>query len=158
DERPLFFTSGCHALYGVSCGATTGGRENLVVVFCHSVGIEHMVTQRMEVLGARAATDAGFAAFRYNSRAHGGSGGDPKDTTFTDLVDDACAAADYARQQSGATRVIWVGIRFGCLIAAQAIARRNDTAAVALWEPMHEGVEYFRGAIRTLLFCQVAQG
>jgi alpha/beta superfamily hydrolase len=158
QERPLFFTSGSHTLYGVLCAPSTGAHEDLVVVFCHSVGIEHMVTQRMEVLGVRAATNAGFVAFRYDSRAHGDSGGDPKDTTFTDLVDDACAAADYARQQSGAARIIWVGIRFGCLIAAEAIARRSDAAALALWEPMHDGIDYFRGAIRTMLFCQVAQG
>ena len=117
-----------------------------------------MVTQRMEVLGARTAAKTGFAAFRYDSRAHGDSAGDAKDVTFTDLVDDACAAADYARKLSGATRVIWVGIRFGCLIAAEAMARRDDAAALALWEPLHLGSEYFRTAIRTMLFCQVAQG
>jgi pimeloyl-ACP methyl ester carboxylesterase len=129
-----------------------------VLVFCHSLGIEHMVTQRMLALGARAAAKAGFAAFRYDSRAHGDSTGEPQRTTFADLVDDACAAADYAREFSGANGIIWVGIRFGSLIAAEAIARRNDAAALALWEPFHLGIDYLRAAVRTMLFCQLAQG
>ena len=158
EELPLFFTSASHALYGMFCAPDVGTRKDRVLVFSHSLGIEHMVTQRMEVLGARAAAKAGFASFRYDSRAHGDSTGDTKDVTFADLVDDACAAADYARELSGATRIIWVGVRFGCLVAAEAMARRDDAAALALWEPLHQGGEYFRAAIRAMLFCQVAQG
>jgi len=157
-EMPQFFPSGAESLYGVSYRLRRGSLKDRVLVFCHSLGIEHMVTQRMEVLGARVAVKAGFVAFRYNARAHGDSGGDPQNLTFSDLVDDACAAADHARKLSGAAGVIWVGIRFGCLIAAAAIARRDDAAALALWEPLHRGDDYFRAAARTMLFCQVAQG
>ena len=157
-ELPLFFPSGSEALYGAFYAPLGRDRKDSVLVFAHSLGIEHMVTQRMEVLGARAAAKAGFAVFRYDARAHGDSAGEAKDVTFTDLIDDACAAADYARQVSGAARIVWVGVRFGCLIAAEAMARRDDAVAFALWEPLHQGDEYFRAAIRTMLFCQVAQG
>jgi pimeloyl-ACP methyl ester carboxylesterase len=157
EERPLFFTSGSGALYGVF-HPSVSSQSDFVLVFCHSLGIEHMVTQRMLVLGARAAAKSGFAAFRYDSRAHGDSTGDPKDITFTDLVDDACAAADYARKLSDARGVIWVGTRVGCLVAAEAIARRDDATALVLWEPFHKGSDYFQAAIRTRLFCNVAQG
>jgi pimeloyl-ACP methyl ester carboxylesterase len=156
-ECPHFFGSASEALYAVFSAPESTWRKDRVLVFTHSLGIEHMVTQRMEVLGGRAAAKAGFAAFRYDSRAHGDSTGDAREVTFADLVDDACAAADYARKLSGAARIIWVGVRFGSLIAAAAIARRNDTAALALWEPLHQGGEYFRSAIRAMLFCQVAQ-
>jgi pimeloyl-ACP methyl ester carboxylesterase len=158
EERPLFFSTPQGPLYGAFHYAQAAFGHNQVLVFCHSLGVEHMMTQRMEALGARAAVKAGFAAFRYDSRGHGDSTGDPKDVTFGDLVDDACAAADHARTLSGATSIIWVGVRFGCLIAAAAMDRRNDAAALAMWEPLHEGGEYFRFAIRTMLFCQVAQG
>jgi pimeloyl-ACP methyl ester carboxylesterase len=129
-----------------------------VLVFCHSLGIEHMVTQRIEVLAARAAAKVGFPAFRYNARAHGDSAGDAHEVTFADLVEDACSAADYARNLSGASQVIWVGVRFGCLVAAEAIHRRDDAAALALLEPLHKGDQYFRAAIRARLFCLVSQG
>jgi pimeloyl-ACP methyl ester carboxylesterase len=157
-EHPGFFPSATEMLYGVFHAPDAGVDKDRVLVFCHSIGIEHMVTQRMEVLGARAAARAGFTAFRYDSKAHGDSAGDAKNLTFSDLVDDACAAADQARKLSGASRVIWMGVRFGGLIAAAAIARREDAAALALWEPLHQGAEYFRAAIRTTLFCRVAQG
>jgi uncharacterized protein len=157
-ERPLFFTSVGRPLYGAFHPADTAGCKDRVLVFCHSLGTEHTVTERMETLGARVAASVGVAAFRYDSRAHGDSAGDAEDVTFTDLVDDACAAADYARELSGASRIIWVGVRFGCIIAAEAMARRDDTAALALWEPLHQGDDYFRAALRAMFFCQLAEG
>jgi len=157
EEVPLFFTSAGHTLYGVF-HAPHHERKKPVVIFCHSLGIEHMVTQRMEALAARNAAAAGFAAFRYHSRAHGDSSGNPATVTFAELVDDACAAADYARKLCGAVQVIWIGVRFGCLTAAEAMARRRDAAALALWEPIHQGNEYFRSAVRAMSFCQLAQG
>jgi pimeloyl-ACP methyl ester carboxylesterase len=157
-ERPLYFTSAGRPLYSVFHPADLTLGKDRVLVFCHSLGIEHMVTQRMGVLGARIAASAGFAAFRYDSRAHGDSAGDPENVTLTDLVDDACAAADYARELSGASRIIWVGLRFGGFVAAQAIARRNDAAALALWEPLHQGGDFFRAALRAMFFSELAEG
>jgi pimeloyl-ACP methyl ester carboxylesterase len=156
-ERPLYFTSSGRPLYGVFHPAAAGGSD-LVLVFCHSLGMEHMMTQRMEALAARVAANTGFAAFRYDSRGHGDSAGDAEDVTLDDLVDDACAAADYARELSGSSRIIWAGVRFGCLIAAEAIARRDDAAAVVMWEPLHRGEDYFRAAVRAMMFCQIAEG
>jgi pimeloyl-ACP methyl ester carboxylesterase len=158
DEIPLFFAPASEALYGVFHRARVGRNSRRVLVFCHSVGIEHMVAQRMCVLGARAAANAGLAAFRYDARAHGDSTGDARNVTLAELVDDACAAADHARKLSGASQIIWIGVRFGCLIAARAIARRSDTAAFAMWEPLHHAGEYFRSVTRTTKFCQIAQG
>jgi len=38
--------------------------------------------------------------------------------TFEGLVEDALAAAEYARRVSGASEVVWVAVRFGALVAA----------------------------------------
>jgi hypothetical protein len=54
--------------------------------------------------------------------------------------------------------VVWLGVRFGALAAARAIARRNDAAGLALWESVHRGSDYFRGLLRAMLFSQVAAG
>jgi pimeloyl-ACP methyl ester carboxylesterase len=154
----LHFSSSGLPLYGAFHSAESSGHNDRVLVFCHSLGSEHLVTQRMETLGARIAANTGFPAFRYHSRSHGDSAGDPEGLTFADLIDDACAAADYARELSGASQIIWVGVRFGCLIAAAALARRDDAAALALWEPLHQGGDYFRAALRAAAFCQIAEG
>lgn len=157
-ELPLFFSSAGRPLYGVFHPANTAIGKKQVVVICHTIGAEHMLTQRIEVLGARVAANAGFAAFRYNARAHGDSAGEPRDLTFEDIVEDACAAADMARELSGASRIIWVGVRLGCLIAAEAMCRRDDAGALALWEPLHRGGDYFRAAVRSIIFAQIAKG
>jgi hypothetical protein len=78
--------------------------------------------------------------------------------TIDGLVEDARVAADEARRISGATRVIWLGVRFGALVAARAMAGRDDAAGLVLWEPVHSGADYFRGVLRTLLLSQVAAG
>jgi len=157
-EFPFFFSSAGRPLYGAFHPANAARRKKQVVVICHAIGTEHMLTQRIEALGARLAANAGFAAFRYNARAHGDSAGDPRDLTFEDLIEDACAAADVARELSGASRVIWVGLRLGCLIAAEAIGRRDDSGAFALWEPVHRGADYFRSMMRATFFTHVAKG
>jgi pimeloyl-ACP methyl ester carboxylesterase len=156
-ERPLHFTSAGRPLYGVFHPAGPTGKDR-VLVFCHSLGSEHMATQRIQVLGARLAASAGFASFRYDSRAHGDSAGDLEELTFADLVEDAYVAADCARELSGAARIIWVGVRFGCLVATEAMARRDDAAALALWEPVHQGEDFFRAAVRAMFFSEITEG
>jgi alpha/beta superfamily hydrolase len=157
-EVPFFFPSAGRPLYGAFHPADIVDGAKAVVVFCHAIGTEHMLTQRIEVQGARTAASAGFPAFRYNARAHGDSAGEQKELTFTDLVDDACAAADMARELSGASHIVWVGIRFGCLVAAQAMRRRADTVAIGLWEPLHRGIDYFRSLARATFFKNVVEG
>jgi pimeloyl-ACP methyl ester carboxylesterase len=157
-EVPLFFSFGGRPLYGVFHAPNIEPMRDCVLVFCHSIGTEHMMTQRIEALGARSAAAAGFGAFHYHSRGYGDSGGHPQDVTFEELTNDASTAADIARELSGASRIIWVGIRFGCFMAAEAIARRNDAAALALWDPVLRGSEFFRGMIRAKLIVQLAKG
>jgi pimeloyl-ACP methyl ester carboxylesterase len=157
-ECPLFFTSGQRPLYGVFHPAGSAGLNDYVLVVSHAIGTEHMLTQRIEALAARSAAATGIPAFRYNARAHGDSAGEARDLTFEDLVEDACAAADMARQLSGASRIIWLGVRLGCAVVAAAIRRRPDTCALALWAPVHRGEDYVRSMLRATFFTHVAKG
>jgi len=78
--------------------------------------------------------------------------------TLEGLVEDALAAAAEAQRRSGATEVIWLGARFGALVATLAAARHGGSPAIALWEPVHRPLEYFRAQLRGMLFSQVAAG
>jgi len=156
-DRPLFFGSHGQQLYGVFHPTRKPGVDRPVAVFCHSVGLEHMTSSRLEALGARAIDGMGLPAFRYHARGHGDSEGDYRDVTFHSLVEDAIAAADQARRLAGASSVIWVATRFGSLVAAEAMRRRSDAVALVLWEPVHRGRDFFRDTLRNLLFSQVAQ-
>ena len=110
------------------------------------------------MLCARAAAAAGFPVFRYHARGHGDSSGDFAGVRFEGLVEDALAAAGEGLRRSGARGIVWLGVRFGALVAAAAQARRDDTRGLALWEPVHRPQEYFRGLLRGLLYSKVARG
>ncbi|MEQ1831546.1 MAG: alpha/beta hydrolase, partial [Candidatus Eisenbacteria bacterium] len=125
------------------------------------LGVEQITLYRQEVLTARAAAAAGFPVLRYHARGHGDSTGASADVTLASLVADARAAADEAKRRSGATRVIWLGVRLGALVAALAggpQSGRDDGAGFILWEPISKPAEFFRQQLRTLLFSQVAGG
>jgi pimeloyl-ACP methyl ester carboxylesterase len=128
------------------------------VVHCHSLGVEQVTCYRAEVLFARAAAAAGFPVLRYHARGHGDSAGDFAAVTLESLTEDALAAAAEALRRSGATRVVWLGVRFGGLVAAAALPRGPEAAGLALWEPVHAPRDYFRAQLRGLLYSQVAEG
>lgn len=157
-EIPEFFESGGRPLYGMYYPPRRARPDAPVVVHCHSLGVEQLTNYRNEVLVARAAAQAGLPTFRYHSRGHGDSGGDAADVTLESLVEDALAAADRARQVSGSGRVIWLGTRFGALVAACVLTARSDSAGLVLWEPVTRVPDYVRGMLRTLLMSQLASG
>jgi hypothetical protein len=158
DEIPLFFECEGRPLYAVHHAPGRARPGAPVVVHCHGLGVEQITAYRAEVLCARALAAAGFPVFRYHARGHGDSGGDFAAVTLASLADDALGAAAEARRRSGAESVVWLGVRFGALVAAEAIARGARTAALALWEPVHRPPDYFRGLLRGMLFSQVAAG
>jgi pimeloyl-ACP methyl ester carboxylesterase len=129
-----------------------------VVVHVHGLGVEQITLYRQEVLTARAAAAAGFPVLRWHARGHGDSAGSAADVTLDTLVEDARMAADEAKRRSGATRVVWLGVRLGALVAAIAAQGRSDTAGLVLWEPVAKPADFFRMQLRTLLFSQVAGG
>ena len=129
-----------------------------VIVYCHGFAQEHLFNWRAEVLGVDILARHGYSTFSYHARAHGDSAGEFAELDFDGMVDDAMAGADRAIELTGVNRIVWVGIRFGALIAATAIRRRNDAAALALWEPVHSARHYFRALMRRVLLFEVSRG
>ena len=158
SEHPEFFESGGLPVYGVYYAPRVPRPEGAVVVHCHSLGVEQLTNFRNETLVARAAAAKGIPTFRFHARGHGDSAGDFAGVTLDTMVEDALAAADRAKNLSGASRVIWLGVRLGALVAGLACARRADTAALALWEPVARVPDYVRGMLRTMLMSQLAAG
>lgn len=157
-ETPLFFTAADRPLYAVYHTPARQRAGAPVVVHCHAIGGEQMTSNRTEVTMARAAAAGGFPVFRFHARGHGDSAGDFADVTLEGLADDARAAANEARARSGTRRVVWFGLRFGALVAAEAIRRGGDAAGLALWEPVHQPQDYARSLLRGLLFSQMVKG
>lgn len=158
SEIPLFFERVDRPMYAVLHAPARERPGAPVVVYCPSLGVEHLINYRNQVLAARAAAELGYPVFRYHARGHGDSAGDFADVTLERLVEDAHAAADEARERSGASRVLWLAARFGALVAASAMRTRDDSAGLALWEPVERAGDYFRAQLRGVLFSQVVHG
>jgi pimeloyl-ACP methyl ester carboxylesterase len=158
EPQPLFFSSAGRPLYGFYCPAVALRADPPAIVACHSIGLEHIVPTRMLAMVVRQAAAMGYPAMLYHSRGHGDSSGDFADVTLDGLVEDALNAAACVREQSGAKRVIFMGVRFGTVVAAAALSRHPDSAGLILWEPVHRGADYFRQFVRGLLFAAVARG
>ena len=116
------------------------------LLVCPSIYAEHLNSYRMEVTLARLVAARGIAVQRFHYRGHGHSDGAPKDVSFQTMVQDAIDAASRL-EGSGVTVGAFHGTRWGALIAASA-ARRSETGAVALWEPVMSADDYFREAFR----------
>ena len=160
-ETPFHFEVEGSPIYAVLHDAVPGRTAPAVVVHVHGLGVEGITLYRQEVLAARAAAAAGFPVLRWHARGHGDSAGSAADVTLATLVADARAAADEAKRRTGATRVIWLGVRLGALVAALAggpRSGRDDAAAFLFWEPVAKPSDFFRQQLRTLLFSQVAGG
>jgi len=152
--RPRFFESGGRPIYGLCCEPTRKDLKPAAVVACHSYGPEQAVGSRMIALAVREAAAIGFTAVAYHARGHGDSAGDLADVTFETMVHDALCAADQITAERGPIKIIWLGLRFGALVAAAAAARRG-AQAIVLWEPVHTGAGYFAELIRSLRFSEI---
>ncbi len=157
-ETPFFFESNGRPCYAVHHAAGSGALDAPVIVHVHGLGVEQITLYRQETLAARAAAAAGFPVLRYHSRGCGDSAGDSASITLESLIADARAAADEAKRRSGATRVVWLGVRFGAIVAALAAVGREDTAGFLFWEPIAKSMDQFRGQLRGMLFSSVAGG
>lgn len=154
-EERGFFESDGRPLYAVTY---RGERPSApVAIFCNSFSENHC-EGRAEAIAGRIIAACGYSAFLYHPRAHGDSAGDLEDLTFNDLIDDALNAATYARNRTGASRVVWVGIRFGALVAAHAIGRIDDTSGLALWEPALSGRDYLVKSMRHVIYNEMSLG
>jgi pimeloyl-ACP methyl ester carboxylesterase len=112
----------------------------------------------MAALAVRQAAKRGHPALLYHSRGHGDSGGDFAQVTFETLVEDALAAAERLLQLSGVQRLVWLGLRVGAVVAAEAAVRHPLSVGMVLWEPVASGEEYFRQLVRGLQFSALARG
>jgi alpha/beta superfamily hydrolase len=154
-EERRFFESDGRPLYAVMHRGKRRGAP--IVIFCSSFAENHW-EGRTAAISAQIIAARGYSALVYHSRAHGDSAGDLEDVTFEGLVEDAVNAATYARDRSGATEIVWVGIRFGALVGAHAIRRIAGSTGLALWEPVISARDYFLKSMRHVIYYEMSQG
>jgi pimeloyl-ACP methyl ester carboxylesterase len=158
DERPLFFASGTHRLFGMyhAPDTTAAPAARPAVVFCHPFGEEKLWAHRVYVNGARALARRGYPVLRFDARGHGDSSGPVRDYTIDGALEDGDAAVAQARQLSSATQVILIGLRLGGTLAGLLAERRPDVSAIVQWAPIVDGARYMQELLRVNLATQMA--
>lgn len=140
-----FFGDGPDRLAGcthVPLGDPIGG-----VVVCSPLFNEALKNFRREVDLSRALAARGFATQRFSYRGSGNSDGVPEAMTFEALCDDARAATQRLRENAGVTHPVFLGTRFGALVAA-AVAAGLDDAPLVLIEPVLAADRFFAEGLR----------
>lgn len=112
------------------------------VVLCYPMGQEYMRIHRTYVELARNLAEQGLEVLRFDYYGCGDSSGETTDGTLKQWTDDILQAIRELRIETGLREVHLVGSRIGANLALRAAEISPDVAAVVLWEPILNGVEY----------------
>lgn len=115
------------------------------VVLCNPFGEEAARVHRAYRVLAAKLQEAGYAALRFDYSGTGDSSGEAADCTVGQWLDDLEAAIGESRRQSGSSRVVLVGLRFGATLAALCAQREHlPIAHLVLWDPVVRGDRYLQ--------------
>src|SRR5437762_4213135 len=118
--------------------AARGPSVRGALVYIHPWAEEMNKSRRMAALQSRALAAAGYSVLQIDLNGCGDSSGDFADATWDRWLDDIADAADWLTLRTDAPLWLW-GLRAGCLLASQAVARLPQTCAQLYWQPATSG-------------------
>lgn len=119
--------------------------RSAAVLLCNPFGEEAARAHRIYRVLATQLERAGYASLRFDYSGTGDSSGDDADATIDGWLADIAAAAGALQAQSGAKRVVVVGLRLGATLAAAAALRGVVRPRhLILWDPILSGAPYLR--------------
>ncbi|ADM10200.1 hypothetical protein PB2503_10744 [Parvularcula bermudensis HTCC2503] len=133
--EPMMFGTSEAPLYGVYHDTAVPARRAALLV--PPFGEETIRAHRPFLALATALSAAGVAVLRYDAFGTGNSAGDDRDVTKQTMIDSLLAADDELRAMSQAQKIVWIGLRFGSLVAMAAAEMRPPTRIVGWDAPAH---------------------
>ena len=154
-EEPLFLGSGDERVFAFMHPAARQARGTIVM--CHAFAEEKLWSHRIYVTFAREAAQAGFNVARFDMRGEGDSALDFEQSSIDSRVTDTLRVIAAAQDRWSAADVVLLGHRLGGSIAAvtQTHAGRS-VRAVAVWDPILDGEDYFGTLLRSNMATQMA--
>ncbi len=135
ETAPMFF--GTQPLFGVlhpvEKPAATG------VLICAPLGQDYMRTHWILRQCATQLARAGYPTLRFDYTGCGDSAGETLSGGFAQWTKDTDQAAQHLKDLTGVTKVVFLAVRMGALMAAQA----NTPGLRVLWDPIEVGKKYF---------------
>jgi alpha-beta hydrolase superfamily lysophospholipase len=141
--EPLYFGPEARPLFGWLHRAPAPSRLGLVI--CPPFGYESICTYRVLRHFAEAAAAAGVPALRLDYDGTGNSAGEDRDPArLRDWVASVGLAVEALREQTGADRVVFLGVRLGALIATLTASHRDDVDSLVAIAPVVAGKAHVR--------------
>jgi len=119
-----------------------------LLTVCSSLFAEQHTDYRREVCLARLLASAGVAVARFHYRSLGNSA--PGPASLDAFTQDALDVTQAAQRLTSASRVAFLGVGVGSLVASRAWLAHPD-APLLLWKPVIDGAQYFRNLFRARL-------
>lgn len=116
-------------------------------VFVHPWAEELNKSRRAVAEGSRALARSGWAVLRMDLFGCGDSSGEFGDATWADWTDDVALGVRWLAERSGCVPRLW-GLRAGCLVIADYLARGGPGHGVVLWQPAVSGRQHLAQFLR----------
>lgn len=114
-------------------------------------------SRRMVRMASTELVAAGYAVMLFDLHGCGDSSGDFHEARWDGWVDDVDRAASELATRVDAPLCLW-GLRAGCLLAAQAAARRGDVGRYLFWQPSGSGRQVLQQFLRLKLAASMEGG
>jgi uncharacterized protein len=154
-ETPQFFLNrNGQRLFGV---LHRGATPDLAVVVCAPLFDEKLWSHRVLVNLARYIAARGVSVLRFDYYGDGESEGRFEDASVSTRLNDICDAAQFCQRETGAARVILVGLGYGATLALRTalVPAVAPVAGVVAWAPVMDGKRYINDILRAHLSAQM---
>jgi uncharacterized protein len=157
-EQPLFLGSGDERVFAFMHSAAQAAQAARgTIVLCHAFAEEKLWSHRVYVTFAREAAQAGFNVARFDMRGEGDSALDFEQSSIESRVTDTLRVIAAAQDRWSSDGVVLLGHRLGGSIAAVAQTHAGRSVrAVAVWDPIVDGEDYFGQLLRSNMATQMA--
>lgn len=117
-----------------------GASRQTGILLCNSWGTEYLRSYRGLRELAQSLSACGFPVLRFDYGGTGDSGGDGRHAGVETWVSELGIASLALRAETGCSELCLLGLRFGALLAQEAVATGAvDAQAVALWDSPPSG-------------------
>lgn len=124
------------AMYRFPPGVVRGA-----LLFVHPFAEEMNRARRMVALAVQNFVEAGWAVLQLDLTGCGDSSDEITDVAWDTWLDDVSAGVWWLRSRHSTPLVLW-GLRAGCLVLSDWIARANEQHPVLYWQPVSSGRQH----------------
>ncbi len=112
-----------------------------VLLYIHPFAEEMNRSRRMVALAARAFVDAGWGVLQVDLAGCGDSSGETADACWEGWLGNIDAALAWLTERHRGRVVLW-GLRAGCLLISEWLARAASNLPVMYWQPVSSGRQH----------------